>query len=118
MEKTKLQKLTPLLIVLLGFFTLGIADLVWIYIISDKFNRKKFLPMKQLALTIITLGIYSVFWSYRVASAMNRAEIIKERWKVPFCALLTVFFLRCISILILYSALDAADSKQSVAEAV
>ena len=116
MNKTKLQKLMPLLIVLLGFFTLGLSDFVLIYIISDRFNRKKFLPMKQLALMIVTLGIYGIFWSYRITSAMHKEKIIDKYWKAPICALLSIFFMRNISILIIYNALDAANSKQNSAE--
>ena len=116
MKKTKLQKLTPLLIVLLGFFTLGLSDLVFIYVISDRFNCKKFLPMKQLSLMIVTLGIYGIFWSYRVASEMRKEKMIKEYWKAPICALLAIFFMRNISVLIIYNALDAANSKKNLAE--
>ena len=60
--KNGIRKLTPILIILLGFFTFGASDLIWIYSISDSFDRRKFLPMKQIALTVITFGIYGIFW--------------------------------------------------------
>ena len=103
--KTGIQKLTPMLIIILGFFTFGLSDLVWIYVISDKYDYRRFLPMKQVALTVITFGIYGIIWAHRISKAMYNDALIKEKNNVIICTLLPVLFLRNVSIYILYSAL-------------
>ena len=117
--KNKFQKLIPMWIVLFGFFTLGLADLIWIYVISDRFDCRKLLPMKQLALTVITLGVYGIIWVYRVALDMYRADIIKGKGRVLLLTVLSVFFLRTISVLLLYNTLESSDSdNNTLAEVV
>ena len=104
-----IQKLLPVLIILLGFFTFGISDLIWIYIISDKFDRARFLPMKQVALTVITFGIYGILWVHTTSSAMQKSMIIKNSIIPIACTVLSIVFLRTISIFILYRALNEAQ---------
>ena len=108
--KKGLQKLTPIIIVVLGFFTLGISDLIWIYDVSDKFDYKRFLPMKQVALTAITFGVYGIFWVYRMSSQMYKTEYIKSKTKVLLCTILSIFFLRNISVSILYRAFNDKET--------
>ena len=105
-----IQNSIPILIILLGFFTFGISDLIWIYSISDKFNRAKFLPMKQIALTVITFGIYGIFWVHMISTDMQKATIIKNNSIPLVCTVLSVIFLRTISVFILYRALNEAPS--------
>ena len=106
----KIQKVIPILIIVLGFFTLGISDLIWIYSVSDEFDRKKFLPMKQLALTVITFGIYGIFWTRNMAKEMHESNLIKTNSVVVLCTILSIFFLRTISVFILYQAIHETSS--------
>jgi len=100
------HKLIPVFIVVLGFFTLGISDLVWIYIISDKLDRRIFLPIKQVALTVITFGIYGILWSYKIASKLHSDLIINNSSTPMICAILSLFFLRNLSVAILFHAFN------------
>ena len=105
----KIQRLLPAIIVILGFFTLGISDLIWIYQISDKYCYKRFLPMKQVALTVITFGIYGIIWTYKIASAVYKDENRQYKPNVWLCTGLTVCFLRPFSVSLLYKSLDNAS---------
>ena len=104
--KNGIQKLTPILIVLLGFFTFGLSDLIWIYAISDSYDRRKFLPMKQVALTVITFGIYGLFWIYKITKDMNRSNIITNGSTTIICLILSIFALRNIAVFVIYQALN------------
>ena len=104
------RKIVPILIIILGFFTLGLSDLIWIYSISDRFDRNKFLPMKQLALTVITFGIYGIFWVYKVSSDMNKSLLLKSRSEILICVILSIIFLRTISVFIMHRALDENEA--------
>ena len=113
---TKIQKLIPVLIIILGFFTLGISDIIWIYYISDKFDRKAFLPMKQLTLTVITFGIYGILWTRNISKEMYKSNILKSKSTVMLCTILSIIFLRTISIFVLYQAIcetEAISVKES-----
>ena len=114
--KKGLQKLTPIIIIILGFFTFGISDLVWIYIISDKFDYKRFLPMKQVALTVITFGIYGIFWVYHISSVMHKDGCIKGKSIVWLCTILSVVLLRQISVSIIYRALHDNKNNELIEE--
>ena len=103
--KKGLKKLTPIIIIVLGFFTFGISDLIWIYIISDKFDYKHFLPMKQVALTVITFGLYGISWVYRMSLELDKSAYIKGKSMVWLCTVLSVVFLRHIGVSIIYRAL-------------
>jgi hypothetical protein len=110
---TRIKKLIPLLIIILGFFTLGLSDLIWIYSISDRFDRRRFLPMKQVALTVITFGIYGIYWTYKLSSEMHKSLILKNKQHVAACLILSICFLRTISVFILHRALDDAKTTLS-----
>ena len=100
----RLRKLTPILIIVLGFFTLGLSDLIWIHAISDEFNNRRFLPMKQVALTVVTLGIYGIFWVYLITSEMHKQLVFKDKYRIYLCVILSVLFLRTISIFVIHRA--------------
>ena len=101
-----IRKLIPILIILLGFFTFGLSDLIWIYIVSDRVDYQKFLPMKQVSLTVITFGIYGIFWAYKLSSSMHKSNIIKDK-KIPLiCVILSIISLRNIALFIMYQALE------------
>ena len=108
--KTGIRKLTPILIIVLGFFTFGLSDLIWIYTLSDSFDRKRFLPLKQIALTVITFGIYGIFWIYKITTEMNKCGIIKNKSNIILCIILSVLSLRNIALFIIYQASTEKDS--------
>ena len=103
--KNSVKKLTPFIIVVLGFFTLGITDLIWIYSISDRINAEKYLPMKQVALTMISLGIYGIFWTYKLSSEIKNSNSYTDNIKPMICTILSVIFLRNISTAMIYNAI-------------
>ena len=107
--KNGIRKLTPILIILLGFFTFGLSDLIWIYTVSDNLDRRKFLPIKQIALTVITFGIYGIFWVYKITSEMYKANIIKDKSRILICIILSIFALRNVAIFIIYQALSIEE---------
>ena len=109
--KNGIQKLVPILIILLGFFTFGVSDLIWIYSISDGFDRRKFLPMKQVALTVITFGIYGIFWTYKITSAMTKANIIKGNNTTTVCLIRSILSLRNIAVFIIYQAFNNVETE-------
>ena len=109
--KNGIRKLTPILILLLGFFTFGVSDLIWIYSISDSFDRRKFLPMKQVALTVITFGIYGIFWTYKISSTMIKANIIKKNNTSAVCLILSILSLRSIAVFIIYQAFNNTETE-------
>ena len=104
--KKGLQKLIPILIIISGFFTFGLSDLIWMYIVSDRLDYKRFLPMKQVALTVITFGVYGIFWMYVITSEMLKSRYLKSRMAVVLCTILSAVFLRHFSLFVIYRALS------------
>lgn len=97
----------------ISFFTLGIADLIYVYIFSDKIctdiDGKIFLPMKEAVLFLITFGIYGIFWSFKAGERLDKKEgreYISS--KTVACAILSLF-IRSIAISILYYRIKSTE---------
>lgn len=105
MNNSRKSLITTVIIIVLGFFTLGLSDLVWMYIISDRVDTRCFLPMKQVALTVITLGIYGILWTYLVSNEINKRLVSGNKSQRIICPILSLCFLRNISIAIIYKSI-------------
>lgn len=109
MDNSRKSLITTIIIIMLGFFTLGLSDLVWVYIISDKVDTKRFLPMKQIALTVITFGIYGILWTYLVLDEADKQLVTNVGTKKIICPILSLCFLRNISIAIIYNSIGESQ---------
>jgi hypothetical protein len=62
----------------IGFFTFGIANLVFLYRFSDEMltnaDGKIINPMKETVLNIITFGLYGAFWSFKMGQKLDMLE--------------------------------------------
>lgn len=107
--KTKKQKFQTFFIMICGFFTLGISNLVWIYILSDKVDPINFLPMKQIVLTLITFGIYGIFWCNKMAKTVFN-NIETRRNDIIFCTVFAFVFCAA-SIALIHSRLTLTNNE-------
>ena len=87
---------------LIGFFTLGIGSLVFIYLLSDKMvsddTGKVIFPLKELVLTVITLGIYGIIWTYKMSKTLDIRENREEVSGITLLSTaLSAVFLKCVS---------------------
>lgn len=114
MDMNKTKKMIPMVIIILGFFTLGLTDLIWIYQASDKVNRYRFPPIKQLALIIITFGIYGIFWTYMLCGELPKSEKNDNNKLKYICTVLSVIFLRNISVAMIVKRIFDIEEKQSL----
>ena len=94
-------------IVFISILTLGLANTVFIYVISDMAARDEhgriIYPMKNAVLNVITLGIYGGVWIYTMGKMLDTRDEISAPSKqtVVFC-LISFVFLRSISLANIY----------------
>lgn len=71
-----------IIVFLIGFFTLGIGNFVYIYLLSDKTvvddTGRVIYPLKELVLTVVTLGIYGIIWTYKLSKTLDSRENREE----------------------------------------
>lgn len=72
-----------IVIVLLGFITMGISNVVLIYFFSDKlkcfYDGDIILPAKETVLNLITFGIYGFVWAYKFGLTLDSLEGSEQR---------------------------------------
>ena len=91
-----------IIVFLIGFFTLGIGNFVFIYLLSDKIvtddTGKVIYPLRELILTVVTFGIYGIFWTYKLSKTLDSRENREEVSGVTFLSTaLSAVFLKSIS---------------------
>ena len=74
----KNKYLNPTSVLILGLFTFGIANSLFIYAFSKfmRFDKNGYViyPMKELILNVITFGIYGIYWTFSINSALDACE--------------------------------------------
>ena len=104
------RTLIPFLIFVAGFFTFGLSDLWFIYLLSDRIDRKRFLPMKQLALTLITFGIYGIIWTFNITRVIKYPNNSITTNKSILYIILSILFLRSASTALIYRDFNAVNN--------
>jgi hypothetical protein len=98
----------------IGFFTFGIANLVFLYRFSDEIltnaDGKIINPMKETVLNIITFGLYGAFWSFKMGQKLDMLEG-RENVSIStlICIPLSVLFLRSITMSVIYYRMKLSD---------
>ena len=98
----------------IGFFTFGIANLVFLYRFSDEMltnaDGKIINPMRETVLNVITFGLYGAYWSYKMG---QKLDMLEDRESISIstllCALLSVVFLRSITMSVIYYRMKLSD---------
>ena len=98
----------------IGFFTFGIANLVFLYRFSDKMltdaSGKILNPMRESVLNIITFGLYGAYWSFKMGQKLDMLEGRESVSAITFiCSLLSVLFLRSITMSVIYYRMQICD---------
>ena len=109
----KQRKLKPIIVFILGFCTMGIADLIFIYWFSKMMRFDKegnvIYPMKEFILNIITFGIYGIYWTYYINRTLDSCEE-QGRGKMMsvILSVASALPIRCIALAITYSRIEKA----------
>lgn len=104
-----------ILIALLGFLTLGIANFVYIYLFSCKIARdaqgKTIYPLRALILDIVTFGIFGIIWTYKVSKALDKREGYSELTTPSLvCTVISGIALRSVSMAYIYYRLKLLEA--------
>ncbi len=95
----------PAFVFILGFITFGIANYVYMYLISEKLGRDSkdelIYPMREVVLNFLTLGVYGIIWTYKTAD-----QLYGNKKNAVICAIISVFPIRCVSMAMLASQLE------------
>lgn len=93
-------KLTPVSVFILGFISFGIADIIFVYMLSHKVrfdkNGEPILPMKEFILNIITFGLYGIYWVYKINLALDKVQEVTDKKAAILLAFAAVFPIRFI----------------------
>lgn len=104
-------KKKAIILALVGFFTLGIANFVYVFILSDKiifdYKRRVLYPIAELLFTVCTLGIYGIYWTYKITATLDKREGY-DTYTVNslVTTVLSACFLRSISMAMIYFRLE------------
>ena len=98
----------------IGIFTFGIANLVYLYRFSDEMltnaDGKIINPMREIVLNIITFGLYGAFWSYKIGEKLDMLDGRDSiSVKTILCAILSVLFLRSLTMSVIYYRMKLCD---------
>ena len=97
----KNKLLSPAIVFIIGFLTMGLGNTVSIYIITDCISFDKdgaaLYPMREAVLNFITFGIYGILWTYKTARTVCAETEGKNKGFTVLITVLSVFPTRCIS---------------------
>ena len=102
------------LIFLLGFVTLGIANVVYIYLFSVKISRDYkgdiIYPIREVVLNCLTIGIYGIIWTYKVSKRLDALEgNEKASSQTLVTTIVSALPIRCISMTVIFQRMTAID---------
>ena len=105
-------KKKAIILAIIGFLTFGIANIVYIYILSDKlvfdFKRKLYYPVRETVLNICTLGIYGIYWTYRASRTLDKREGYDDLTVTSLAStIISVFPIRSISMAMIFFRLTS-----------
>lgn len=115
----KNKYLNPTSVLILGLFTFGIANSLFIYAFSKfmRFDKNGYViyPMKEFILNVITFGIYGIYWTFSINSALDACE--EQGRGRGLTALLTVIsalpIIRAVALAVTYSRIQNASRRIS-----
>ncbi len=98
----------------IGFFTLGIANLIFLYRFSNEMvtdaSGKIIIPMQELVLNLLTLGLYGAVWSYKMGKKLDLIENNDNISSITIiCSILSVVFLRSFTMGNIYYRMKICD---------
>ena len=103
------------LIFILGLLTFGIANIVYIFIFSDKIikdhNNRVFYPVREVILNIITLGIYGIIWTLRMSKTLDKREGFDKITSISIIStVVSALPIRCVSMTVIYYRMLCLES--------